>query len=231
MTSSQEQKDRETLITVCNAVSTTGLSFGTSGNASVRCDDASCLITPTGLSYEHMLPEDIVTLCFDGRYYGRNRPSSEWRFHTDIYQARPDVGAIVHTHSPFATALACRGEDIPAFHYMVAVAGGPDIRCAPYATFGTEELSQYAVTALQDRSACLLANHGQIALGATIADAFKLAGEVENLAAQYWRACQGGSPNVLDNAEMTRVLKKFETYGSNESSDPDLTSAGETSDS
>jgi L-fuculose-phosphate aldolase len=217
---------RQALVDVGREINASGLSFGSSGNASVRINVDECLITPTGMSYGAMTPDDIVTLSFDNRYFGRYRPSSEWRFHRDIYLAREDVAAIVHTHSPFATALACCGECIPAFHYMVAVAGGADIRCAPYATFGTDELSDHAVKALEGRYACLLANHGQIALGQTLEGALKLAGEVETLAAQYWRACQGGLPQILDSHEMNRVLEKFQSYGSQDANEPDLISGG-----
>ena len=144
---------------------------------------------------------------------GRREPSSEWRFHRDIYATRSEAQAIVHAHSPFATTLACLGRDIPAFHYMVAVAGGDDIRCAPYATFGTQDLSDHAMSALQGRRACLLAQHGMIALGSTLSTALALAVEVEALAEMYWRALQVGEPHVLSADEMRTVLAKFATYG------------------
>lgn len=227
MTASPDTQLRSALVDTCRQIQASGLSYGTSGNASARVDGAMCLITPTGKSYDGLSPEDMVSLQFDGTYFGHHQPSSEWRFHRDIYFARPEVAAIVHTHSPFATALACRGEGIPAFHYMVAVAGGVDIRCAPYATFGTDELSDHAVEALRGRFACLLANHGQIATGTTLEKALKLAGEVENLAGQYWRSCQNGSPDLLDDAEMQEVLKKFETYGSDAARDDGLKFSGE----
>ena len=148
-----------------------------------------------------------------GHASGPRQPSSEWRFHRDIYAARHDVGAIVHTHSTFATTLACLGRDIPAFHYMVAVAGGKDIRCAGYATFGTQALSDRALAALDGHNACLLANHGMIAVGGTLADALELAVEVEALAEQYWRTLQTGNANLLSDAEMDVVLEKFKSYG------------------
>jgi L-fuculose-phosphate aldolase len=144
---------------------------------------------------------------------GKREPSSEWRFHRDILATRPDVGAVVHTHAMFATTLSCLRRGIPAFHYMVAMAGGDSIRCAPYATFGTQALSDHAVKALKGRKACLLANHGMIAVGGTLAEAMALAVEVETLAAQYWRALQVGKPILLPKAEMRRVLAKFATYG------------------
>lgn len=203
---------REGVIATALRMNAVGLNRGKSGNVSARTD-AGFLITPTGLAYESMRPEDIVALAQDGTVRGSRLPSSEWRFHRDIYAARAEVSAIVHAHSPFATTLACLGRDIPAFHYMIAVAGGADIRCAPYATFGTQELSDHALRALEGRKACLLANHGMIAVGATLADALALAVEVEALAEQYWRALQIGTPNLLSDAEMEIVQQKFRTYG------------------
>jgi L-fuculose-phosphate aldolase len=158
----------------------------------------------------------------DGRWFGRRRPSSEWRFHRDIFRSRNEVAAIVHTHSPKATSLACTGRGIPAFHYMVAVAGGSDIRCAPYFTFGTQELSDAAVAALEGRKACLLANHGVIAVGANLPAAVRLAGEVENLAAQYCAALTIGKVRILDDIEMRRVVEKFRTYGTPDAADSGL---------
>jgi len=185
---------------------------GKSGNVSARIDNGF-LVTPTGLAYEAIKPDDIVAMTLAGASLGSRLPSSEWRFHRDIYVARPELNAIVHAHSPFATTLACLARDIPAFHYMIAVAGGKDIRCAPYATFGTQELSDRALVALEGRQACLLANHGMIAVGSSLAKALALAVEVEALAEQYWRALQIGAPNLLSDAEMDIVLKKFQTYG------------------
>ncbi|TMH11728.1 MAG: class II aldolase [Betaproteobacteria bacterium] len=188
------------------------INSGKSGNVSARTE-TGFLITPTGLPYESMRPEDIVRVTLGGVATGPRLPSSEWRFHRDIYVERPDAGAIVHAHSPFATTLACLGRGIPAFHYMVAVAGGKDIRCAPYATFGTQELSDGALVALSRRHACLLANHGMIAVEASLEAALALAIEVEALAEQYWRALQIGAPNLLSDAEMDIVLDKFRNYG------------------
>lgn len=227
MTRSNEVGLRIALIKTCLAMSSNGLTFGTSGNASVRLDDDTILITPSAVPYETLQPEDIAALRLDGTYYGRCVPSSEWRFHRDILAGRTSADAVVHTHSPFATALACRNQSIPAFHYMVAVAGGPDIRCAPYATFGTQALSEAVLTALNERSACLMANHGQIALGKDLSSALKLAGEVETLAAMYWRSQQGGTPDLLEPNEMGRVLNKFERYGTGERLDDDLRHAGD----
>ena len=188
------------------------INCGKSGNVSARTE-TGFLITPTGLSYQSMRPEDIVAVTLGGAATGPRLPSSEWRFHRDIYVDRPDAGAIVHAHSSFATTLACLGRGIPAFHYMVVIAGGKDIRCAPYATFGTQELSDGALVALSGRRACLLANHGMIAVDASLEAALALAIEVEALAEQYWRALQIGTPNLLSDAEMNIVLEKFKSYG------------------
>ncbi|HEY2862671.1 MAG TPA: class II aldolase/adducin family protein [Casimicrobiaceae bacterium] len=185
---------------------------GRSGNVSAR-SDSGFLVTPSGLAYEETGPDDIAAVTLAGDASGPRDPSSEWRFHRDIYVARDDVRAIVHAHSTFATTLACLGRGIPAFHYMVAAAGGNDIRCAEYATFGTQVLSDRALGALHDRRACLLANHGMIAVGRSLADALGLAVEVEALAEQYWCALQLGIPNLLSDAEMEIVLQKFRTYG------------------
>lgn len=201
------------LLAACRELTRRGLTHGTSGNISVRRDERSFFISPTGAVYEELAPADIPLMHLDGRWFGRRRPSSEWRFHRDLLQARADVGAIVHTHSRYATALACTGRGIPAFHYMVAVTGGTEIRCAPYHTFGSQELSDAALAAIGASNACLLANHGVIALGIDLAAALALAGEVENLAAQYAAALAVGDVRILDSAEMRRVVEKFRTYG------------------
>jgi L-fuculose-phosphate aldolase len=203
---------REQIIATALEMNARGLNRGKSGNVSARIDNGF-LVTPTGLAYESTQPADIVAMTPDGTARGLRLPSSEWRFHHHIYAARREVGAIVHAHSPFATTLACVGRDIPPFHYMIAVAGGKDIRCAAYATFGTQQLSDHALRALEDRKACLLANHGMIAVGASLTAALALAVEVEALAEQYWRALQIGTPNLLSEAEMEVVLEKFRTYG------------------
>jgi L-fuculose-phosphate aldolase len=189
-----------------------GINQGKSGNVSARVDDGF-LVTPTGIPYEDTKREQIVLMKMDGTFDGETLPSSEWRFHRDIYASRADAKAIVHTHSAYATTLACMAREIPAFHYMIAAAGGDSIRCAPYATFGTQELSENAVAALIGRNACLLAQHGMIAIGPSLEKALALAVEVESLARMYWQALQIGEPNVLDGAEMTKVLEKFRTYG------------------
>jgi L-fuculose-phosphate aldolase len=203
---------RRNLIRYARRLNESGLTRNNSGNLSHRVD-GGFLVTPSGMDYAGLEPEDIVFVAMDGTARGRRLPSSEWRFHRDILAVRPEIAVVLHAHSPFATSLACLGEPIPAFHYMIAVAGGADIRCAPYATFGTAELSAHAVTALAGRRACLLGNHGMIALGGDFERAFKLAIEVETLAEMYWRARQIGRPVVLDDAEMARVLEKFQSYG------------------
>ena len=191
-----------------------GVNQGMSGNLSVRCDNGY-LITPSGMAYDQCTPDDMVWMGFDGAVDGRRKPSSEWRFHHDILASRPEIGAVIHTHSRFATTLACLQRDIPAFHYMIAMAGGNSIRCTPYATFGTQVLSDLALAALQGRKACLLGNHGLIVLGETLQRALALTIEVESLCEMYWRTLQTGQPIVLSDAEMGVVQEKFKHYGSN----------------
>ena len=217
---------RTLVIAACRELTRRGLTHGTSGNVSVRCGARRFFVSPSGMDYEILQPHDVPLMDLDGRWFGRRRPSSEWRLHRDIFRSRHDVAAIVHTHSPQATALACTGRGIPAFHYMVAVAGGGDILCAPYHTFGTQELSDAALAALRDRKACLLANHGVIATGADLASAVSLAGEVENLALQYNVALSLGQVGILDEPEMCRVVEKFRTYGQQHTVDPDLVFGG-----
>jgi L-fuculose-phosphate aldolase len=202
---------KEGIVATARQLNVLGISRGTSGNVSARID-GGFLITASAQPYDEMTPEDVVVVGSDGRASGPRKPSTEWRFHRDIYAARPEVGAIVHTHAPFATTLACLDRGIPAFHYMVAVSGGMDIRCAPYATFGTQQLSDAAVQALQQRTACLLAHHGMIAIGDSLQTALALAVEVETLAEMYWRALQIAEPDVLSDEEMARVLEKFSYY-------------------
>ena len=217
---------RTMVIAACRELTRRGLTHGTSGNVSVRYDARRFFVSPSGMDYEVLQPNDVPLMDLNGRWFGHRRPSSEWRFHRDIFSSRRDVGAIVHTHSPRATALACTGRGIPAFHYMVAVAGGRDIRCAPYYRFGTQELSEAALAALKDRNACLLANHGVIATGADLSAALSLAGEVENLALQYGAALSLGEVRILDDTEMYRVVEKFRTYGQQTAADPDLVFGG-----
>jgi len=218
-TADTEHRLREAVVATAREMNALGINRGKSGNVSARWRDGdveSYLITPSAMPYASIAPADIVAMPLDGvedAARGTRRPSSEWRFHRDIYRARGDASAIVHTHAPFATSLACLRRGIPAFHYMVAVAGGDDIRCAPYATFGTQALSDHAVAALEGRRACLLANHGMIAIGASLETALALAVEVETLAEMYWRAQQLGEPVLLSSAEMEVVVAKFRTYG------------------
>lgn len=206
---------RQLIETACR-MAPANLNRGSAGNLSVRTRENGLdgyLITPSGMDYEVLVPEDIVFMRLDGTPDGRRKPSSEWRFHHDIYAARPDAGAILHAHSPFATSLACLRRDIPPFHYMIARFGGDTIRCADYATFGSQALSDNALTALRDRCACLLANHGLLVFGKTLAQLFALAVEFEALCEQYWRACQLGQPVLLDPDEMATVRVKFASYG------------------
>jgi L-fuculose-phosphate aldolase len=201
------------LIETAISMNVSGINRGTSGNLSVRTD-SGFLISPSGMDYSELVPEDIVAMNLDGEWGDSNPPSSEWRIHRDIYIRREDALAIVHAHPTFCATLACLGKPIPAFHYMVAVAGGKDIRCSPYATFGTQELSDHVLTALEDRKACLMANHGIVCLGRDLPGALALAIEVEQLAQVYYQCLVAGEPVVLDDAEMERVLEKFKTYGS-----------------
>lgn len=206
------QPQREKLLQVSKRLVESGLNKGTSGNASVRVQDG-LLITPTGLEVEAMTPRDMVWMDGEGRAHGERQPSSEWRFHRDILQARPEINAVLHAHSVFATTLACLQREIPPFHYMIAVTGSDRIRCAPYALFGSQALSDHALTALQDSRACLLANHGMIALGEDLDRALAVAVEVENLCEMYWRALQLGEPRLLSEREMAKVFERFKGYG------------------
>lgn len=190
-----------------------GLNKGTSGNCSIRLSKDYFLITPSGMAVDEIAPESIVMLKMDGEVVGGGIPSSEWRFHRDIYLARSEINAIVHVHSPFATAFSCLGSDLPAFHYMIAVAGGDTVRCAPYELFGTQELSDVAIAALLERKACFLANHGMITIGENLDKALAIAVEVEFLCEQYIYASQLGKPNILSQTQMRDVLEKFKGYG------------------
>ena len=207
-----ERALRESMLHGMRRLAELGLNRGTSGNLSVRCA-GGFLVTPTGVAPEELQAQAMVAMDLSGRVLGPGKPSSEWRFHCDIFAARPEVGAVVHTHSRYATTLACLHREVPAFHYMVAAAGGDSIRCAPYALFGSQELSDHALRALQQRKACLLGNHGMIALGADLAAALALALEVESLCAQYWSALQLGEPQRLSAPQMQEVLEKFKGYG------------------
>lgn len=207
-----DSKLRGELLETCLTVAALGLNKGTSGNVSVR-GEHGFFITPSGMAVAKMAPVDMVWMDFSGHATGVRLPSSEWRFHLDIFKRKPEVSAVVHTHSMFATVLSTLRVDIPAFHYMIALAGGDSIRCAPYALFGSQQLSDHAVAALQDRQACLLANHGMIAIGETLEKALYIAQEVETLCEQYLRALQVGQPYILSNQEMLEVQERFKSYG------------------
>lgn len=204
---------RAAMVATCRKMNETGINQGTAGNLSLRHGDGF-LITPSSLAYDVMQPEDLVRMYWDGSYEGR-RPSSEWRFHRDILRARGDVNVVLHCHSAYATSVACHHRSIPAFHYMVGVMGGNSLRCARYATFGTQALSDAAIEALEDRMACLLGQHGQISLGTTLDGALWMAVEVETLARMYVQALALGEPPVLPDDEMERVIAQMRrmSYG------------------
>lgn len=211
------QEQRQQLLEISRQLCQRGLNRGTSGNVSVRVNDDSgqpgFLITPSGMAVERMTPDDMVWMDFCANWTGAHQPSSEWRFHLDILQHKPEVNAVIHTHSMFATTLSTLRRDIPPFHYMIALAGGDSIRCAPYALFGSQTLSDHALAALYDRKACLLANHGMIAIGESLDKALRIAEEVETLCEQYLRALQIGEPHILTHEEMREVQEKFKGYG------------------
>lgn len=203
---------REELIETCRAMNRLGINKGTSGNVSMR-HGAGFLISPTGIAYDALTPELIVEVRWDGSFDGDVLPSSEWRLHRDILEARDDLNAVVHTHSTHATALAIMGLDIPAIHYSIAAAGGPDIRCAGYATFGTQELADAVTAAMRGRRACLLAHHGVVAAHVSMAKALSLAVTVEELARQYILCRSLGTPPILGDQEIMTVVGKYRSYG------------------
>lgn len=203
---------RQQLIDTAVEMNASGLNQGASGNLSVRCEDGF-LITPSGMDYAVLSTNDITRMDFDGKTQGPRKPSSEWRFHAAIYQHYPGAGAVLHAHPVSCSALACLGKGIPAFHYMVAIAGGNDIRCADYATFGTPELSENVIKALKDRKACLMAHHGLTCFEKDLPRALSVAIEVEHLATVYGRILTIGEADTLPDDEMERVLKKFDSYG------------------
>ena len=217
---------RENLFTTSHKLCDLGLNKGTSGNASVRCG-SGFLVTPSGLDIAEMSPANMVGMQFDGTVDPKTlavsqdaqhesqviKPSSEWRFHRDILRSRPEINAVIHTHSMFATTVSCLRREVPPFHYMIAIAGGDTIRCAPYALFGSQELSDNALIALMGRKACLLANHGMIALGTSLEDALAVTHEVENLCEQFWRILQVREPYLLTEDEMFDVFMQFKGYG------------------
>jgi L-fuculose-phosphate aldolase len=212
MLATNDREKRQSIIDACLRMNALGINQGTSGNISLR-HGAGLLITPTSVPYEEMQPEQIAYMGLDGTFDPTHRPSSEWRFHLDILRARPDVNAVVHAHPPYSTILAIMGREIPPVHYMIACAGGDTIRCAPYATFGTQELSDHAVAALEGRLACLLEHHGMIAVGSSLTKAMWLAVEVETLARQYHGCLQIGTPRLLSKEEISNVLGRIAGYG------------------
>ena len=210
-----ERALRRAIVAKSRWMNASGLNQGTSGNLSARFD-GSMLITPSATPYEAMTPDMIAAMPFDGEYgtwEGPLKPSTEWRFHLDIMRARPDVGAIVHTHSTFATVLSIARKQIPAVHYMIAAFGGSTIQCAEYARYGTKELSEHALKALEGRNGCLLANHGMIALGANLDKAMWLAVELETISRQYYLSLALGAPHVLTDAQIEETAQGFSTYG------------------
>lgn len=208
-----EDDPRARLLHTLRAMGAARLNVGTSGNASQRLAGGRMLISPSGIAAERCRAEDMVVVEADGRYAGARAPSSEWQLHHDVYAAFPAAGAVLHAHSPFATALACQRLDIPPFHYMIARFGGTTVRCARYATFGTQALSEATVAALHERSACLLANHGMVVFGRDLEHALAMAVEFETLCEQYWRTLQLGAPVLLSEAEMAEVIERFKWYG------------------
>jgi L-fuculose-phosphate aldolase len=203
---------RKKVIETCLRMNEEGINQGTSGNVSVRIEEGF-LITASGIPYDKMEPEHVVEMDLDGGYVGEYLPSTEWRMHMDIFKHRAEAGAIVHTHSIYATALACLRKEVPAFHYMIGITGGSSLRVSDYAEFGTQELSDTMLKAMEGRTACLLANHGQIAFGPNLDKALWLAGEIETTCKQYWAACLAGEPVILTDQQMTTVLARFKSYG------------------
>ena len=208
----KENQLKTKVLETAQAMNASGINRGASGNVSARWGEGF-IITPTGMPYEQCASEDMVCVNFDGSPQGKRKPSSEWRFHRDIYRAYPEAGAVVHTHASFATSLACMDVEIPPFHYMIARFGGDTVRCASYALFGTQELSDAMIVALRDRRASLMAHHGMVVFGRNLEHALALAVELETLCEQYWRALQMGQPKLIPNDEMVRVLEKFSSYG------------------
>ena len=206
-----EQESRQQLLAASRRLVELGLNRGTAGNASVRHGEGM-LITPSALPVAEMTTDSMVCMDLEGKVLQGGKPSSEWRFHRDIFVARPEIGAVLHMHSTFATTIACLGRDVPAVHYHIAIAGGDSIRCTPYTIFGEQNLSDLALEALHDRKACLLGNHGMIALGKDLADALSVAQEVEYLCEIYWRTLQVGTPQILTAQQMHAVKEKFVEY-------------------
>jgi L-fuculose-phosphate aldolase len=210
-----ELEARRSIVEACRAMNALGINQGTSGNISLRFG-ADMLISPSATRYDEMRADDVAAMPIEreyGAWRGPRKPSTEWRFHLDILRSRPEIGAVVHGHPTFCTALAIARRDIPACHYMVAAFGGMDVRCAPYATFGTRELSDHALRALEGRGACLLANHGMIVCGPTLKRAMWLAVELETIARQYYHSLLIGGPVLLSEDEIAAAAVKLQTYG------------------
>lgn len=203
---------RNALVAVMQQMEASGLNHGTAGNASARWGD-KFLVTPSGIPAAQLTPDSIVEIDRSGAYEGDFRPTSEWRMHVGLLAGRPDINAVVHCHSQYATTLACANKPIPPLHYMTAVSGGPDILVAPYALFGSEELASVVISTLEGRRACLMANHGQIALGRTPAEALMIASEVEVQASFYYGTLAIGGPVLLSNEQMNDVFSAFLSYG------------------
>ena len=209
-----EAEIRAAIVAACVRMTALGLNHGTAGNVSVRAGERF-LLTPSGVDYDRLTPESIVSVAFDGSFAGPAQPSSEWRLHAALLRARPEMRAVVHTHSLHATAVACLREPIPPFHYLVGLGGRAEIPCAAYATYGTAELAANALAVLREGKTCLLANHGALALGTTLRQALALAASIETMATQYVLARQIGAPVLLGAAEMARAIEKLRTYGPN----------------
>ena len=210
-----EAKIRQAIVEACRHMNAIGINQGMSGNISVR-EGKTMLITPSAVPYDEMRPEDVAAMPIEGEYgqwKGRLKPSTEWRFHLDIMRARPEAGAIVHTHATHCTVLAIARKEIPACHYMMAAFGGTSVRVADYATFGTSELSRNALKALEGRSACLLANHGMIVFGSSLARAMWAAVELETIAKQYYLSLLAGGPHILNDEQIAETARKFGSYG------------------
>jgi len=195
---------RQKMVETCRKMNESGINQGTAGNLSVRVDEGF-LLTPSSLPYDLMTVDDIIHMDFDGTYVGSRLPSSEWRFHRDILRHRQDINVVLHCHSTYAVVLACHFREIPAFHYMIGIFGGNTVRCAKYATFGTQQLSEYALEALEGRKACLLGKHGQISLGKNMDQALHMGIELETIAKMYAKALTLGEPAILSDEEMQRV--------------------------
>jgi L-fuculose-phosphate aldolase len=213
---------REEILHTCRKMIELGINQGTSGNVSVRSGDRF-LITPSGIPYDEMTPEQIAVMDQSGSYFGPCKPTTEWRIHRGVLGTRPDAGVVIHTHPMFSTTIACLRRAIPALHYYVAVGGGPTIPCARYATYGTQVLADNVLAALAGRDACLLANHGLVVIGATLGDTLRRTFDVEMLARQYVYALQIGEPCILPDDEIERVRLKMQSYGMQQADDPELT--------